>query len=70
MIDMCEDEKTNMVERLAVGNEVVTSYGVWHTQGHLCKNGSFINKIYLTGGLLWQEKGQKLVGGSEVNELF
>lgn len=32
---------------------VITSDGVWHTRGHFSKNGSFIIKNYLTGGLLW-----------------
>ena len=31
---------------------MVTSDGVWHTRGHFSKNGSFIMKNYLTGGLL------------------
>ena len=32
---------------------VLTSYGVWHTRGHFSKNGYFIVKNCLTGGLLW-----------------
>ena len=31
---------------------VCTSDGVWHTRGHLSKNGSFVIKNYMTGGLL------------------
>ena len=54
---MCEEEKNNT---RALRNDklgswekaVVTSDGVWHTRGHSSKNGSFIIKNYLTGGLL------------------
>ena len=31
---------------------VVMSDGVWHTRGHFSKNGSFLVKKYITGGLL------------------
>lgn len=43
---------------------VVTSDGVWHTRGHFSKNGSFIKKNYLTGGLLWY--GHKCMRGKDV----
>lgn len=43
---------------------VVTSDGVWHTRGHFSKNGSFIIKNYLTGGLLWY--GHKCMQGKDV----
>ena len=42
---------------------VVTSDGVWHTRGHFNKNGSFIVKNYLTGGLLWY--GHKCMRGKD-----
>ena len=42
---------------------VVTSDGVWHTRGHFSKNGSFIIKNYLTGGLLWY--GHKCMRGKD-----
>lgn len=42
---------------------VVTSDGVWHTQGHFSKNGSFIIKNYFTGGLLWY--GHKCMRGKD-----
>ena len=56
--EMCEEEKKNMQELTQdeLGSwtrAVVTSDGVWHTRGHFGKNGSFIVKNYLTGGLLW-----------------
>ena len=56
---MCEEEKDNMkgIEDATLGSwkrAVVTSDGVWHTRGHFSKNGSFIIKNYLTGGLLYR----------------
>lgn len=56
--EMCEEEKDRMKElddgELGCGKRaVVTSDGVWHTRSHFSKNGSFIIKNYLTGGLLW-----------------
>ena len=46
---------------------VVTSDGLWHTRGFFRKNGSFIIKNYLTGGLLWH--GHKCMrGGNDVVE--
>ena len=56
--DMCEEEKEAMKalpsETLGSWSRaVVTSDGVWHTRRHFSKNGSFIVKNYLTGGLLW-----------------
>ena len=53
----CVKKKKNMQElsQDELGSwtrAVVTSDGVWHTQGHFSKNGSFIVKNYLTGGLL------------------
>ena len=54
----CVKKKKNMQElsQDELGSwtrAVVTSDGVWHTRGHFGKNGSFIVKNYLTGGLLW-----------------
>lgn len=56
--EMCEEEKEQMKELVEgeLGSwqrAVVASDGVWHTRGHFSKNGSFIIKNYLTGGLLW-----------------
>lgn len=56
--EMCEEEKDRMKElddgELGSGKRtVVTPDGVWHTRSHFSKNGSFIIKNYLTGGLLW-----------------
>ena len=66
--EMCEEEKERM--RQLDGEElgsweraVVTSDGVWHTRGHFSKNGSFIIKNYLTGGLLWY--GHKCMRGKD-----
>ena len=42
---------------------VVMSDGVWHTRGHISKNGLFIIKNYLTGGLLWY--GHKCMQGKD-----
>lgn len=42
---------------------VVTSDGVWHNRGHFSKNGSFIVKNYLTGGILWY--GHKCMQGKD-----
>ena len=70
--EMCEDEKERMKERMkeiapdVLGSwkkAVVTSDGVWHTRGHFSKNGSFIIKNYLTGGLLWY--GHKCMRGKD-----
>lgn len=41
----------------------MTSDGVWHTRGHFSKNGSFIIKNYMTGGLLWY--GHKCMRGND-----
>lgn len=72
--EMCEEEKAKMqaINDGTLGSwkqGVVTSDGVWHTRGHFSKNGSFIIKNYLTGGLLWF--GHKSMrGGSDDDELF
>ena len=55
---MCDEEKEQMqkLDSAELGSwerAVVTSDGVWHTRRHFSKNGSFIVKNYLTGGLLW-----------------
>ena len=42
---------------------VVTSDGVWHTRGHFRKNGSFVVKNYISGGILWY--GHKCMKGSD-----
>ncbi|XP_028513659.1 uncharacterized protein LOC110234965 isoform X2 [Exaiptasia diaphana] len=42
---------------------VVTSDGVWHTRGYFSKNGTFIIKNYMTGGLLWY--GHKCMRGED-----
>ena len=42
---------------------VVMFDGLWHTRGHFSKNGSFIIKNFLTGGLLWF--GHKCMQGSD-----
>lgn len=73
---MCDEEKEGMkeVDGGQLGSwqrAVVTSDGVWHTRGHLSKNGSFIIKNYLTGGLLWY--GHKCLRGKDdvvEDELF
>ena len=67
--EMCEEEKNRMKEKDAAvlgswKKAVVTSDGVWHTRGHFSKNGSFIKKNYLTGGLLWY--GHKCMRGKDV----
>ena len=73
---MCDEEKERMKE-MSNGElgcwkrAVVTSDGVWHTRGHFSKNGSFIIKNYLTGGLLWY--GHKCMRGKDgvlEDELF
>ena len=66
--EMCEEGKKNMQElsQDELGSwtrAVVTSDGVWHTRGHFSKNGSFIVKNYLTGGLLWY--GHKCMRGKD-----
>ena len=66
--EMCEEGKKNMQElsQDELGSwtrAVVTSDGVWHTRGHFSKNGSFIVKNYLTGGLLWY--GHKCMRGND-----
>ena len=72
--EMCDQEKAKMkaIDEEELGSwkrAVVTSDGVWHTRGHFSKNGSFIIKNYLTGGLLWF--GHKCMkGDSEDDELF
>ena len=65
---MCDEEKDKMkeVDTGELGSwqrAVVTSDGVWHTRGHFTKNGSFIIKNYLTGGLLWY--GHKCMRGKD-----
>lgn len=65
---MCEEEKSRMkaIDATVLGSwkkAVVTSDGVWHTRGHFSKNGSFIIKNYLTGGLLWY--GNKCMWGND-----
>ena len=73
---MCDEEKERMKEMSngELGSwkrAVVTSDGVWHTRGHFSKNGSFIIKNYLTGGLLWY--GHKCMRGKDgvlEDELF
>lgn len=72
--EMCEEAKNNMkaLDDGVLGSwkrGVVTSDGVWHTRGHFSKNGSFIIKNYLTGGLLWF--GHKCMkGASDDDELY
>ena len=74
LCEMCDEAKEKMkgMDRRVLGNwkrGVVTSDGVWHTRGHFSKNGSFLIKNYLTGGLLWF--GHKCMhGGSEDKDLF
>ena len=74
LTEMCDEEKENMkkIDNNVLGSwqrGVVTSDGVWHTRGHFSKNGSFIVKNYLTGGLLWF--GHKCMrGNSEDDDLF
>ena len=73
---MCNEEKEKMktLESTELGSwerAVVTSDGVWHTRGHFSKNGSFIVKNYMTGGLLWY--GHKCMRGNDdviVDELY
>lgn len=65
---MCSEEKNKMKalapEELGSWQRaVVTSDGVWHTRGHFSKNGSFIIKNCLTGGLLWY--GHKCMRGND-----
>ena len=65
---MCDEEKERMkgIDDGELGSwsrAVVTSDGVWHTRGHFSKNGSFIIKNYLTGGLLWY--GHKCMRGRD-----
>jgi len=74
--EMCEEEKERMKELddEELGSwkrAVVTSDGVWLTRGHFSKNGSFIIKNYLSGGLLWY--GHKCMRGNDdvvEDELF
>jgi len=74
LTEMCDKEKEQMkrIDSNVLGSwerAVVTSDGVWHTRGHFSKNGSFIIKNYLTGGLLWF--GHKCMrGNSEDDDLF
>lgn len=65
---MCDQEKSRMkdIKSSVLGSwekAVVTSDSVWHTRGHFSKNGSFIIKNYLTGGLLWY--GHKCMRGND-----
>ncbi|XP_028516281.1 uncharacterized protein LOC110243876, partial [Exaiptasia diaphana] len=73
--EMCEEEKERMkrIEGTELGSweRAVTSDGVWQTRGYFSKNGSFIIKNYLTGGLVWY--GHKCMkGGDDLieDELF
>lgn len=65
---MCYKEKGKMKSLIdrhlgSWKRAVVTSDGVWHTRGHFSKNGSFIIKNYMTGGLLWY--GHKCMRGND-----
>lgn len=65
LYEMCSEEKERMKELPDVDlgswkRAVVTSDGVWQTRGHFSKNGSFVIKNYMTGGLLWY--GHKCMG--------
>ena len=74
LTEMSDEEKENMkrIDNNVLGSwqrAVVTSDGVRHTRGHFSKNGSFIIKNYLTGGLLWF--GHKCMRGNpEDDDLF
>lgn len=73
LTEMCDEEKAKMkpIPDNNLGSwsrAVVTSDGVWHTRGHFSKNGSFIIKNYLTGGLLWF--GHKCMRGNDDEDLF
>lgn len=74
LTEMCDEEKENMkkIDNNVLGSwqqGVVTFDGVWHARGYFSKNGSFIVKNYLTGGLLWF--GHKCMrGNSEDDDLF
>ena len=66
--EMCEEEKKRMQELPqeeldSWKQDVVTLHGVWYSRGHFSKNGSFVVKNYLTGGLLWC--GQKCMRGKD-----
>lgn len=66
--EMCNKEKERMKslpdEDLGSWKRAVcTSDGVWHTRGHFSKNGSFVIKNYMTGGLLWY--GHKCMRGND-----
>lgn len=66
--EMCEEEKERIKELDddELGNwkrAVVTSDGVWHTRVFFSKNGTFIIKHYMSGGLLWY--GHKCMKGSD-----
>ena len=70
--EICEEENANMkqINDGVLGRlkwAVVTSDRVWHTRGHFSKNGSFIIKNYLSGGLLWF--GHKCMHGDSEEEL-
>ena len=70
---MCQEEKANLkqINDGVLGSwkrGVVTSDGVWHTRGHLSKNGSFIIKNYPSGGLLWF--GHKCMRGDSEEECY
>ena len=74
LTEMCDEEKENMkkIDNNVLGSwqrGVVTSDGVWHTRGHFSKNGSFIVKNYLTGGLLWFGH-KRMRGNSEDDDMF
>jgi len=71
--EMCDEAKSAMkkIEGTTLGSwkrAVLTSDGVWHTRGHFSKNGSFIIKNYITGGLLWY--GHKCMRGKDEEQLF
>lgn len=66
--EICSEEKERMKELPDVDlgswkRAVVTSDGVWQTRGHFSKNGSFVIKNYMTGGLLWY--GHKCMRGND-----
>ena len=65
---MCDEEKEKL-KSITDGDlgswkrAAVTSDGVWHTRGHFSKNGYFVIKNYMTGGLLWY--GHKYMRGKD-----
>ena len=65
--EQCAEEKDRMKElNNKIGSwkkAVVTSDGVWQTRGYFSKNGSFIIKNYMSGGILWY--GHKCMRGDD-----